>query len=67
MIAILPLLLVSPLAADLQALLHRASEEAEMFQQNITLVIGAPSLSAPDGYSFFVPGVESARMELIVP
>jgi hypothetical protein len=36
-------------------------------RQNITLVIGAPSLSAPDGYFFFVPGVESARMELIVP
>ena len=36
-------------------------------RQNITLVIAAPSLAAPDGYFFFVPGVESARMELIVP
>ncbi len=36
-------------------------------RQNITLIIGAPSLAAPDGYSFFVPGVESARLELIVP
>lgn len=35
--------------------------------QNITLVVAAPSLAAPDGYFFFVPGVESARMELIVP
>ena len=36
-------------------------------RQNITLTIGAPSLAAPDGYSFFVPGVESARLDLIVP
>ena len=36
-------------------------------RQNITLTIGAPSLAAPDGYFFFVPGVESARLELIVP
>lgn len=36
-------------------------------RQNITLTIGAPSFAAPDGYSFFVPGVESARLELIVP
>ncbi len=35
--------------------------------QNITLTIGAPSFAAPDGYFFFVPGVESARLELIVP
>ena len=35
--------------------------------QNITLVVGAPSIVAPDGYFFFVPGVESARLELIVP
>ena len=35
--------------------------------QNITLTIGAPSIAAPDGYFFFVPGVESARLELIVP
>ena len=36
-------------------------------RQNITLTIGAPSFAAPDGYSFFVPGVESARVELVVP
>jgi hypothetical protein len=36
-------------------------------QQNLTLTIGAPSITAPDGYFFFVPGVESARLELIVP
>jgi hypothetical protein len=35
--------------------------------QNITLTIGAPSIAAPDGYFFFVPGVESARLDLIVP
>jgi hypothetical protein len=35
--------------------------------QNITLKIGAPSAAAPDGYFFFVPGVESARLDLIVP
>ncbi|MBY0505552.1 MAG: hypothetical protein K2X03_16685 [Bryobacteraceae bacterium] len=44
MIAILPLLLVPPFAADVQDLLHRASEEAEMFQQNITLVVGQETL-----------------------
>ncbi len=36
-------------------------------RQNITLTIGAPSFAAPDGYFFFVPGVDSARIELIVP
>jgi len=36
-------------------------------RQNITLTIGAPSFASPDGYSFFVPGVESARVELVVP
>ncbi len=35
--------------------------------QNLTLTIGAPSFAAADGYFFFVPGVESARLELIVP
>lgn len=35
--------------------------------QNTTIVIGAPSIVAPDGYFFFVPGVESARLKLIVP
>lgn len=44
MIAILPLLFVMPAAADLQALLNRAGEEAEMFHQNITLVIGQETL-----------------------
>jgi uncharacterized membrane protein len=36
-------------------------------RQNITLTIGAPSFASPDGYFFFVPGVESARLDLIVP
>jgi hypothetical protein len=36
-------------------------------RQNLTVTIGVPSLVAPDGYFFFVPGVESARLELIVP
>jgi len=36
-------------------------------EQNKTITIGAPSLISPEGYSFFVPGVESARLELIVP
>ncbi len=36
-------------------------------RQNITLTIGAPSFASPEGYFFFVPGVESARLDLIVP
>ena len=36
-------------------------------EQNITLTIGAPSITADDGYFFFVPGVESARLNLYVP
>lgn len=36
-------------------------------KQNKTITIGAPSIVAPDGYSFFVPGVESARLDLVVP
>lgn len=36
-------------------------------QQNKTVTIGAPSIIAPDGYFFFVPGVESARIDLVVP
>jgi len=36
-------------------------------QQNKTITIGAPSFAFPDGYTFFVPGVESARLELVVP
>ncbi|MEM8618184.1 MAG: hypothetical protein AAGF73_00540 [Actinomycetota bacterium] len=35
--------------------------------QNITLTIGPPSDSVDGGYFFFVPGVESAFLELIVP
>ncbi|NQY57061.1 MAG: hypothetical protein HRT86_11375 [Ilumatobacteraceae bacterium] len=35
--------------------------------QNITLNIGPPSNSVEGGYFFFVPGVESAVLELIVP
>ena len=40
----LPLLLVMPVAADVQALLNRAGEEAEIFHQNITLVVGQETL-----------------------
>jgi hypothetical protein len=36
-------------------------------EQNLTLIIGLPSIAAEDGYHFFVPGVESAELELIVP
>lgn len=36
-------------------------------EQNMVLIVGPPSMSAPDGYFFFVPGVDSARLELIVP
>ena len=35
--------------------------------QNITLIVGVPSTAFEDGYSFFVPGVESARLNLFVP
>ncbi len=35
--------------------------------QNITINVALPSITAPDGYSFFVPGVESARLNLFVP
>ncbi len=35
--------------------------------QNITVHAVLPSITSPDGYSFFVPGVESARLNLIVP
>ena len=44
MIAILALILATPAAADVQALLNRAAEEAEMFHQNITLVVGKETL-----------------------
>ena len=36
-------------------------------EQIKTITIGAPSFAFDDGYSFFVPGVESARLELVVP
>jgi hypothetical protein len=36
-------------------------------KQNKTITIGAPSFAFADGYSFFVPGVESARLEVVVP
>ncbi len=36
-------------------------------EQNKTITIGAPSITAPDGYFFFVPGVESARLDVVVP
>jgi len=36
-------------------------------EQNKTVTIGVPSSVFPDGYFFFVPGVESARLELVVP
>ena len=36
-------------------------------EQNKTIKIGAPSITTPDGYFFFVPGVESARLEVVVP
>jgi hypothetical protein len=35
--------------------------------QNITLNVPVPSLAFEEGYFFFVPGVESARLNLIVP
>lgn len=44
MIAILPLLFIAPVAVDFQALLNRVGEEAEVFQQNITLVVGEETL-----------------------
>lgn len=35
--------------------------------QNITLTVFVPSMAFEDGYSFFVPGVESAQLNLFVP
>ena len=35
--------------------------------QNLSIVIGLPSEAVEGGYAFFVPGVESAEVELIVP
>lgn len=36
-------------------------------KQNQTVTITLPSITAPEGYWFFVPGVESARLPLYVP
>jgi hypothetical protein len=35
--------------------------------QNITMSIAVPSITAEDGFFFFVPGVDSARLNLVVP
>jgi hypothetical protein len=35
--------------------------------QNLSIIIGLPSSVVEGGYSFFVPGVDSAEIELIVP
>ncbi len=35
--------------------------------QNMTMRIDLPSITTPGGYSFFVPGVESAELNLVVP
>jgi hypothetical protein len=35
--------------------------------QNLTVIIGLPSEAVEGGYAFFVPGVESAEVELVVP
>jgi len=65
------------LSLDLDVLVNEEGEEAPYQvcttlvvpggEQNKTITIGAPSIVAPDGYFFFVPGVESARLELVVP
>ncbi len=36
-------------------------------QQLMTVTIGLPSAAFEDGYHFFVPGVETAELELVVP
>jgi hypothetical protein len=36
-------------------------------EQNITLIPSVPSTIAEDGFYFFVPGVDGARIDLIVP
>ena len=33
----------------------------------ITLIIAQPSFAFPDGFRFFVPGVETAELGLVVP
>jgi hypothetical protein len=65
------------LSLDLDVLVNDEGEEVPYVvcttlvvpdgEQNKTITIGAPSILAPDGYYFFVPGVESARLELVVP
>ena len=35
--------------------------------QNITMSVALPSITAEDGFYFFVPGVDSARLDLFVP
>ncbi len=36
-------------------------------KQMLTITVGVPSLAVEGGYRFFVPGVESADLELVVP
>ena len=36
-------------------------------EQMLTLTVYIPSLAQPDGYHFFVPGVDGAEIELVVP
>lgn len=66
------------LSANLGTVVEEGTEEtvpslmcttlvAEGGTQNIQLNVALPSVTSPDGYSFFVPGVESARLNLIVP
>ena len=66
------------LSASLGTVVEEGTEEAvpslmctalvaEGGTQNIQLNVPLPSITSPDGYSFFVPGVESARLNLIVP
>jgi hypothetical protein len=35
--------------------------------QLLTVIFPEPSIASPDGFRFFVPGVESATLELVVP
>ncbi len=35
--------------------------------QLLTMIFPEPSIASPDGFRFFVPGVESATLELVVP
>jgi hypothetical protein len=35
--------------------------------QSLNVIIPLPSITSPDGYYFFVPGVESARLTITVP